>query len=432
MKSILAALFAIAALAHAGSARAQVFGQYTGAAVVQPNARVMGAYLTVSEHVVGGLAQLRLSFYPNLDFGFHGGLAQLEPGPGVSTRTILRVGSDLRWQLPGLGGSLPTDLAIGACLGVETADRLKVVTLGPTGVASRAIGGGEGAKLIPYAGVALLFSSRDAFGVEDSDISLPLRLGLEARLAPEFRMVAELQLYVADRYNHRIQKFGATGAYLTQWGSNGGGNVSQQIIERLRRKLLGTNFGSTRDDHPGTYPSVVFTGPMVCLLNETSASDGDIFPYMFRQAGLGPLIGKRSWGGVVGISGRGPLIDGGDASVPLSGMASAEGQYVIEGHGVDPDVVDYVAASPVFATPTKADVALPLGLAGLDALAKRTPLPVVAIGGIDAGNAADAIANGADGVAVVSAIMASPQPRAAARSMRAAVDAALAARGARP
>jgi tricorn protease len=121
--------------------------------------------------------------------------------------------------------------------------------------------------------------------------------------------------------------------------SNGGGNVSQQLIERLRRRLLGTNFGSTRDDHPGTYPGVVFTGPMVCLLNETSASDGDIFPYMFRQAGLGPLIGKRSWGGVVGISGRGPLIDGGDVSVPQSATASVEGQYVIEGHGVDPDIV---------------------------------------------------------------------------------------------
>ncbi len=121
--------------------------------------------------------------------------------------------------------------------------------------------------------------------------------------------------------------------------SNGGGNISQQLIERLRRKLLGVNYGSTRDDHPGTYPSVVFTGPMVCLLNETSASDGDIFPYMFRKAGLGPLIGKRSWGGVVGISGRGPLIDGGDASVPLSGLATPEGQYAIEGHGVDPDIV---------------------------------------------------------------------------------------------
>ena len=120
--------------------------------------------------------------------------------------------------------------------------------------------------------------------------------------------------------------------------SNGGGSVSQQIIERLDRKLLGTNFASTRDD-AGTYPAVVFTGPMVCLINETSASDGDIFPYMFRKTGLGPLIGKRTWGGVIGISSRGPLLDGGQAFVPQSGLASEDGRWIIEGHGVDPDIV---------------------------------------------------------------------------------------------
>jgi len=119
--------------------------------------------------------------------------------------------------------------------------------------------------------------------------------------------------------------------------SNGGGNISQWIIERLDTKLLGTRFG--REKEPGTYPGVVFHGHKVCLLNETSASDGDIFPHMFRQAGLGPLIGKRSWGGVVGISGRGPLIDGGEVFVPLNGTNAPTGEWVIEGHGVDPDIV---------------------------------------------------------------------------------------------
>jgi tricorn protease len=119
--------------------------------------------------------------------------------------------------------------------------------------------------------------------------------------------------------------------------SNGGGNVSQMIIERLRRELLATNFSST-SDFAGTYPGAVFHGQMVCLLNETSASDGDIFPAMFRQAKLGPLIGKRSWGGVVGISNRGTLIDGGEVNVPEFGFASPEGAWIIEGHGVDPDI----------------------------------------------------------------------------------------------
>ncbi|MEM7480495.1 MAG: S41 family peptidase [Acidobacteriota bacterium] len=119
---------------------------------------------------------------------------------------------------------------------------------------------------------------------------------------------------------------------------NGGGNVSQMLIERLRREVLA--LGYRRDSAaPSTYPAVVFAGPMAALLNETSASDGDIFPAMFRQAGLGPLIGKRSWGGVVGITGHGPLIDGGGVSVPEFGFASPDGDWIIEGFGVEPDIV---------------------------------------------------------------------------------------------
>ena len=118
---------------------------------------------------------------------------------------------------------------------------------------------------------------------------------------------------------------------------NGGGNVSQMLIERLRRDLLGTRFARTVES-PRTYPGTVFHGHLACLLNEDSASDGDIFPHMFRQAGLGPLIGKRSWGGVVGITGHGPLIDGGSVFVPQFGTNALDGSYIIEGHGVDPDI----------------------------------------------------------------------------------------------
>jgi tricorn protease len=118
---------------------------------------------------------------------------------------------------------------------------------------------------------------------------------------------------------------------------NGGGNISQMVIERLSLNVLGTEFGRV-NKFTGTYPDKAFYGPKVCLINETSASDGDIFPYMFKQAGLGPLIGKRTWGGVVGISGHGPLLDGGEVFVPEYPSANAEGKYVIEGHGVDPDI----------------------------------------------------------------------------------------------
>jgi tricorn protease len=119
--------------------------------------------------------------------------------------------------------------------------------------------------------------------------------------------------------------------------ANGGGNISAMIIERLSRKLLGTRFGYA-NDRPSTYPDVVFHGHMVALTSETSASDGDIFPYRFRFAGLGPLIGKRTWGGVVGISDTGPLVDGGSVSVPQQGTNDPTGEWIIEGKGVTPDI----------------------------------------------------------------------------------------------
>jgi len=91
--------------------------------------------------------------------------------------------------------------------------------------------------------------------------------------------------------------------------NNGGGFVSEVILERLRRVLAG--MGNSRNGGVTTYPAQVFYGPMVCLINQYSASDGDIFPYFFKKYGLGPLIGTRSWGGVVGTRGYSPLVDGG-------------------------------------------------------------------------------------------------------------------------
>ena len=119
---------------------------------------------------------------------------------------------------------------------------------------------------------------------------------------------------------------------------NGGGNVSQMLIERLSRKLLGTRYSRTNSDFR-TYPNEVFLGHLVCLVSENSASDGDIFAARFKQSGLGPLIGKRSWGGVIGITSHGPLVDGGDVRVPEFATNAIDGSWIIEGHGVDPDIV---------------------------------------------------------------------------------------------
>jgi tricorn protease len=127
-------------------------------------------------------------------------------------------------------------------------------------------------------------------------------------------------------------------AMIVDERDNGGGNVSQMLIERLARTLHGTSFARNHDV-AGTYPGAVEPGPKVALINEETGSDGDIFAEEFRQYRIGALIGKRSWGGAVGITDHGPLLDGGIVFVPEYGAADAEGRWVIEGHGVDPDIV---------------------------------------------------------------------------------------------
>ena len=119
---------------------------------------------------------------------------------------------------------------------------------------------------------------------------------------------------------------------------NGGGFVSPLVIDRLRRALVMVEIA--RNGTPQTNPPQTFLGPMVALCNEFSASDGDIFPYRFKTNGLGKLIGKRTWGGVVGIRNPLPLTDGGTINRPEFAPFSKDGkEWVIEGHGVDPDIV---------------------------------------------------------------------------------------------
>lgn len=119
---------------------------------------------------------------------------------------------------------------------------------------------------------------------------------------------------------------------------NGGGNVSPMIIERLNREL--TMFGMARNTGVTTKPAQMMLGPKVLLLNQYSASDGDLFPYQFKKLGIGKTIGVRSWGGVVGIRGSLPFIDGADLRKPEFAPFDTEGKkWIIEGHGVDPDIV---------------------------------------------------------------------------------------------
>jgi tricorn protease len=127
-------------------------------------------------------------------------------------------------------------------------------------------------------------------------------------------------------------------ALIVDVRGNGGGSVSPLVIERLRRALVMVGIG--RNTMPQPDPPRTFLGPMVTLINEFSASDGDIFPFRFKALGLGKLIGKRTWGGTVGIRDSLPLVDGGQFLKPEFGLYSKDGkEWVVEGHGVDPDIV---------------------------------------------------------------------------------------------
>jgi tricorn protease len=118
---------------------------------------------------------------------------------------------------------------------------------------------------------------------------------------------------------------------------NGGGFVDPLIFERLRRVLSGMS--SARNFESGTVPAPVFYGSMACITNHYAASDGDLFSYYFKYYKLGPLIGERTWGGVRGIRGPIPLIDGGYITRPEFARYDLNSKWIVENKGVQPDVV---------------------------------------------------------------------------------------------
>jgi tricorn protease len=118
---------------------------------------------------------------------------------------------------------------------------------------------------------------------------------------------------------------------------NGGGFVSQLLLERLRRPLVA--FDRRRDGAVSTYPNRVLNGPFVVLTNERAGSDGDIFPQAVQLEKLAPVIGMRSWGGVVGITGVRPLQDGGLITQPIVAWWDPQSGWGVENHGVEPDIV---------------------------------------------------------------------------------------------
>jgi tricorn protease len=154
---------------------------------------------------------------------------------------------------------------------------------------------------------------------------------------------------------------------------NGGGNVSPMIIERLKREAVIMRMARNTDPVPERIPFL--WGPKICLIDQYSASDGDLFPYQFKQLNLGKLVGTRTWGGVIGIRGSLPFIDGGSLQKPeFANYDFRENKWAIEGVGVEPDVwVDNDPAREYAGEDDQLNKAIELILIELESWPKELP-----------------------------------------------------------
>ena len=196
MKGFWSSAWVAAVLLLPATTRAQVYGQFTGAETVPMGGHLFGAYVHASENLFGLVSQLRLSFYPNVDFGFHGGLNRIQVGS--NDRTTLRIGGDVKFVLA-KGGNV--DVSAGGALGVETGDAISILTVGPTMVVSRTFPMGSAGGITPYGGLGLLFSNVDIGDNQDTDFSIPFRFGTEFKLSPEIKLITEIQLRASDEIN---------------------------------------------------------------------------------------------------------------------------------------------------------------------------------------------------------------------------------------
>jgi tricorn protease len=117
---------------------------------------------------------------------------------------------------------------------------------------------------------------------------------------------------------------------------NHGGSIADYIVDYLRREPQMVN--ATREGADMIEPVTGIYGPKVMIINQMSGSGGDALPWLFRKAELGPLVGMRTWGGLVGIGGYPPLLDGGWVTAPRWGLYGTEGEWEVENVGIAPDI----------------------------------------------------------------------------------------------
>jgi tricorn protease len=207
----------------------------------------------------------------------------------------------------------------------ETAGKQTTITVGP----NPTLAGSRQVTVVPVARENAL---RNLAWIEDNRRTVDRLSG--GKLAYVYMPDTEYDGFTNfNRYF--FSQIGKQGVVLDE-RFNHGGQIADYVIDVLSRKPM--SIVVPRAGKPTLDPPLAIYGPKVMVINQFSGSGGDAMPWYFRKAGLGPLVGVRTWGGLVGIGGYPPLIDGGMVTAPRTAIGGLHGNWEVEGHGVTPDV----------------------------------------------------------------------------------------------
>ncbi|CAM5251672.1 hypothetical protein SANTM175S_01620 [Streptomyces antimycoticus] len=138
------------------------------------------------------------------------------------------------------------------------------------------------------------------------------------------------------QFNRDLRREMSLPALIVDVRGNAGGDIDELVVEKLTRKVMGWDL--TRNAEPVSYSSNAPRGPIVAVADEATSSDGDMITAAFRIQGIGPVVGLRTWGGVVGMTGRHRLGDGTSITVPMNAAWFDAYGWGVENHGVEPDI----------------------------------------------------------------------------------------------
>jgi tricorn protease len=280
------------------------------------------------------------------DFELAGG----EAGPGVPTYRIARIIEGNAWDIDARGPlSQPgIDVKVGDYLlavNGTPVDTKKDPWAAFVGLADRVVTLTVSDKPAGGDGNAQPGSNTRNITIKtlSSESDLRFRAWIEGRRAYVEKQTGGAVGYIyvpntgVDGQNELFRQFfgqRGTQALIIDERWNGGGQIPTRFIELLNRPV--TNYWAVRHGNDWTWPPDSHQGPKAMLVNGLAGSGGDMFPWLFKHNNLGPVVGTRTWGGLVGISGNPALIDGGYVSVPTFGFYETDGTWGVEGHGTDP------------------------------------------------------------------------------------------------